>query len=228
MEKTLSNKKDPGKLTLANETFEGIAFKRCVLSMTGAMSRSRFDGCRFKDVRGDECTIGHAIFNKCDFEDITATDTITLYDAMFLECRFAGKLTNLNFGNVRATSPFFSEDRYQADISAMEKSPFSLDISSVTDMDECAFIGDVLARKIRFRAKQGFILKGKRLDLALEQTLKTTEDFGLAIVLATPVAFGSLFDLHFCGIPTNLAHKADDYASIIRGLGVEVIEEPFC
>lgn len=172
--------------------------------------------------------MGHAVFDHCHFENVVSAETLTLYEALFVECHLSGALKNINFGKIRAASPFFSESRFLDDVAAIERSAFSIDISAVSDMDECAFIGDVIAKKIRFKPGQGLILKGARLDVRLEPTLKSVEDFGLAVVLAGAVGFGSQYDLHFCAIPTSHQEKYSEYASAIRALGVEVLEEPLC
>lgn len=228
MAKQIVNKKDPGKLIFSGEQFAGYEFKNCVLSMTGAPSRSRLDACKIENILLEGCTVGHAIFRGCQFRNIEATDTLTLYDALFIECAFAGYLSNFSFGHIQAASPFFSPERFSNDSELMEKASFCLDICSVTSMDECAFIGDTIARKIRFRRGQGLILKGERLDLALAPLLKSTNDLGLATVLASAVGFGSAFNMHFCAIPTEMEHKYAGYAAVIRDQGVEVIEEPLC
>lgn len=228
MKKTLSGQKDAGALNFSKQVFEEYSMSGCILSMTGAPSRSEFHQCKFKNLDIDGCNVGHAIFEKCKFENIVSTKTLTLYDALFLECVFSGRLKNFNFGSVRLPSPFFSNERFLHDIKEIERSFFCIDISQVTEIGECAFIGDSLAKKIRFKRKQGLILKGKNLDKVLGQTLKSTDDLGFAMILATVVGFGAAYDTHFSVIPSDLQSNAATYAAKIRELGVEVIEESLC
>lgn len=228
MKRTLSKQKDAGMLNLTHQEFENFSLEGCVLSMTGASSRSRFQHCLFKDIDIDRCTIGHVIFEKCRFENINSSEALTLYEALLVECEFAGQMKNLNFGNIKVASPFFSNDRFLQDLSVIDHSAFSIDISRVTEMDECAFIGDHLAKRVRFKRNQGLILKGNHLDAILGPTLRSTDDFGLAIVLTTAVGFGATYGIHFAAIPTRLQNNAVEYAAKIRALGVEVIEEPLC
>jgi len=223
----ISNKQDPGEIVAYSHVVENVKFQNCVLSMAGANNRSKLKDCEFKDIGLTDCSVGHPIFENCKFKNIIANETVTLYESLFIECFISGKIRNLNFGKIKRDGiPFFSEARYLEDAARLEDCAFSIDITTVTDMDECGFIGDVIARKIRFKKGQGLLLKGERLDLVFRPIIKSITDNDFGIVVVGPAGFGKSYNLHFCAIPTRVAHKADEYASIIRSYGVEVYEEP--
>ena len=128
---TLTGKKDPGALNCAGAVFPDMNLHQCVLSMTGAKTRSRFLDCTFGKIKAVDCVVGHAVFERCNFDGVESNCTATLFDALFLECHFSGVLRLLNFGSIRSPSPYFSEERHRSDIAQMRRVEFSLDLSKV-------------------------------------------------------------------------------------------------
>lgn len=227
-ESRIIGRRDPGKIHLDGERISGVTFEKCALSMTGASSRSSIRNSSFERISGLSCTVGHAVFERCRFRDIEADDTLTIYEALFVECIFEGYLRNMNFGRIGIASPFFSPERLADDLRSMELATYCLDISSVSELKDCAFIGDAVARRVRFRHGQGLILRGDRLDVVLEPLLTSTNDADLAALIAAVVGFGSTYRLHFCPVPFGAEDKLPGYIEILRELGVEVIEAPLC
>lgn len=196
--------------------------------MTGALERSRFQECEFVDIQASDCHVGHPVFDRCRFENIISDDTVTLFDAQFLECTFSGTIRYLNFGIVNyARSQFYSEARRQQTIDELAARPFGIDISQA-QIEECAFVSAEFASKIRFRREQGFLVRGPRLDQVLGPMLRTTDDLDFAETLTAPVAGGEAISLHFCAIPPRARQRRDDYVARVRELGVEVLDEPMC
>jgi hypothetical protein len=196
--------------------------------MTGAPERSRFQECEFVDIQASDCHVGHAVFDRCTFEDILSEDTTTLHEAEFLECTFRGMVRYLNFGAVPyAASPFHSQTRQRQAIENLASRPFGIDVSLAT-LEECSVVGDEFTRKLRFRREQGFLVRGERLDLILEPELRDTQDLDFAECLTTPVANGVSQNVHFCAIPTRARHRRDYYVARVRELGVELLEDPMC
>jgi hypothetical protein len=223
----LSHQKDAGLLDLIGQTFSDLRISSSVLSMAGVTTRSRFRDCIFENVDAEDSHVGHPVFERCCFRNVSSRDTVTLYQALFLECRFEGHLEHLNFGSLRLPSPFFSEARWSQDHAAMEASRFVLDICGAESVTECSFLGATLVRKMRFRRDQGFIVSGENLHGVLGSLQRSTSDFDLAVTLAAPAGFGSSQDVHFCAIPAQAAAKRDDYVARVRDAGVEVREHSF-
>ncbi|WP_154659408.1 hypothetical protein [Arenimonas composti] len=167
------------------------------------------------------------MFDRCEFSTVVSDDTTTLYDSLFLHCSFSGALRNFNFGNGYAGSPFFSEDRFREDLSAMERAAYCVDICEA-QVEDCAFVGSTIAKKIRFRQGQAIILAGESLDVRLRPLLLSTNDEQLGALIAGAVAFGAEDELHFSVVPLGAEQKYAGFVEIIRNQGVEVIERPIC
>ena len=120
----ISNVKDAGSLQFVNRRFAEMKFFACSLSMAGSQARSRFEQCEFEGIHADACTLGHPIFQSCQFKNIEASDTVALYSSLFVECRFSGVIKYLNFGHIRQKSPFFSEARFSQDLAAVQAAKF--------------------------------------------------------------------------------------------------------
>lgn len=223
-----SDAKDPGALQWTGERVAMQRYSRCVLSMSGAATRSTFKNCEFRNIRGVKCSVGHPVFEDSAFSDVISDETLTLFEALFIRCTFSGRVQNLNFGSIRATSPFFSQARFDDDVDRINGAAFCLDITGVTELVECSFIGDVIVRKLRFRDDQGVLLCGQHLDAILGPLLRSTTDLGLAEFLAPAVGFGATNAIHFC--PVSLANRDHllKYTAMVRDLGVDVIRGPLC
>lgn len=224
----LSLFKDHGVLNLAGISVSEQKFDRCVLSMSSASTRSRFSECKFRSIKGTKCLVGSPVFEKVSFENIVSDETVTLFEALFLECEFSGRMENLNFGMIPNATPFFSKERFDLDLDRLIKAPYGLDICNVHELVECSFFGAQIAEKIRFRSDQGALLHGAGLDAVLGPLMRSTDDLGLATFISTAVGFGSVSRLHFCPIPMACANRLPDYVAQLRDLGVEVTQEPLC
>lgn len=223
----LSDLRDDGQLRMAKRTFEDLCFSNCSLSMTGSPTQSVFEDCTFRRIRTRHCHVGHPIFRRCHFEDVSANDLRVFYDARFIECTIAGKLRKMNFGVFRHQLPFFSEERLVATLAEMAKSSFALDIREA-EVDDCGFQGEEFVAKLRFHPHQGFLVRGRNLDRIFAPILKATPDPDFATTIVSPAGFGQEYALHFCAIPLRARSNHVEYAARVRDLGVEVVATPLC
>jgi hypothetical protein len=221
---SIQNARDTGGIAMSAAVIEHMRIEHSALSVASRSKRSTFRDCRFSNLTGRSNVVGNPVFERCTFEGIVSQDQLTLYAALFLECRMQGVLAGVTFGfDGRGIYP---REAIKQNIEAALRAPYCLDVTEA-DLKDVAFQGGEIASKVRFRPGQCLILSAPHLAQRLLPMIQTTEKEAFAELLA-PSACSEEHMVNLAVVPQELKSELPEWISKIEALGVEVRTSPLC